>query len=174
VFDMNITFSNKDASQSINRHEVYGEKPEWKPTYEGYFNSSLFGGEMPGVIYQLSTDPSQCKMVPFILNDEGLEFTWNQNYNWISFQDQSTGYVHPSYGTIMASDINGGYVDTDGPLPVFHFYIKYYVDAGSYGAYDDTFVVTNVATNRAKAKTVPAPPQDKKPKLKLQLPKLTE
>ena len=113
-------------------------------------------------------------MVPFILNDEGLEFTWNQNYNWISFQDQSTGYVHPSYGTIMASDINGGYVDTDGPLSVFHFYIKYYVDAGSYGAYDDTFVVTNVATNRAKAKTVPAPPQDKKPKLKLQLPKLTE
>ena len=174
VFDMNITFSNKDASQSINRHEVYGEKPEWKPTYEGYFNSSLFGGEMPGVIYQLSTDPSQCKMVPFILNDEGLEFTWNQNYNWISFQDQSTGYVHPSYGTIMASDINGGYVDTDGPLPVFHFYIKYYVDAGSYGAYDDTFVVTNVATNRAKAKTAPTPLQDKKPKLKPQLPKLTK
>ena len=174
VFDMNITFSNSDASQSINRHEVYGEKPEWKPTYEGYFYSSLFDGEMPGVIYQLSTDPSQCKMVPFILNDEGLEFTWNQNYNWISFQDQSTGYVHPSYGTIMVSDVNGGYVDTSGSLPVFHFYIKYYVDAGSFGAYDDTFVVTNVATNRAKAKTAPTPLQDKKPKLKPQLPKLTK
>ena len=113
-------------------------------------------------------------MVPFILNDEGLEFTWNQNYNWISFQDQSTGYVHPSHGTIMVSDVNGGYVDTDGPLPVFHFYIKYNVDAGSFGAYDDTFVVTNVATNRAKAKTDPATLQDKKPKLKPQLPKLTK
>jgi hypothetical protein len=174
IFDMNITFSNEDASQSINRHEVYGEKPEWELRYEGYFESGLFGEEIPGAIYQLSTDLSQCKLVPFIENEEGLEFTWNQNYNWISFQDQSTGYVHPSYGTIMASDVNGGYVDTDGPLPVFHFYIKYYVDAGSFGVYDDTFIVTNVATNRAKAKTAPTPLQDKKPKLKPQLPKLTK
>ena len=52
--------------------------------------------------------------------------------------------------------------------------MKSNVDAGSFGAYDDTFVVTNVATNRAKAKTDPATLQDKKPKLKPQLPKLTK
>ena len=47
VFDMNITFSNEDASQSIIRHEIYGEKPSliailgtYAASADSYFSSA--------------------------------------------------------------------------------------------------------------------------------------
>lgn len=47
VFDMNITFSNEDASQSITRHEIYGEKPSliailgtYAASADSYFSSA--------------------------------------------------------------------------------------------------------------------------------------
>ena len=73
---------------------------------------------------------------------------------------------------IMACDYTGGHVEDGENGLIFHFYIKYCVDAGTFGAFDDTFTVTNVATNRVKAKDVPTPPQNKKIKLESQLLKL--
>ena len=152
VFDMQVSFCNADSTQSIVRHEIYGEKPEWKMVYEGSFYSELFGSEIEGVIYQLSTNPNQYKLVPFIMNDDGLEFTWNWEDNSISFLDQPTGYNHPSYGMIMAQNYPGSYVEYVDGLPTFHFYIRYYVDAGSFGTFDDVFTITQSRSPRTVKK----------------------
>lgn len=174
VFDMQITFSNADNTQSIVRHEVYGEKPEWIKLYYGFFYNILYDSYDYGTIYKSLKEEGLYKLVPFIDNEEGLVFTWNKDTNELSFSDQPTGYVHPSYGMIMACAVTGGHVEDGENGLIFHFYIKYYVDAGSFGAYDETFTVSNVAGSRAKAKTVPTPLQNKKPKLELQFPKLVE
>lgn len=161
VFDMNVTFANADSTQSVRRHEVYGEKSEWRKLYEGTFYSDLFD-EAPAAIYQLLSDPSKYKLAPFILNEDGLVFTWDQSTNEISFEDQETGYNHSTYGMIMARNIGGSYVDISGQFPIFHFYIKYYVNAGSYGTFDDTFTPTSAATNRAPRKKAASPSAQKK------------
>lgn len=152
TFDMQVTFCNADYTQSIVRHEIYGEKPEWNMVYEGIFYSNLFGSEIEGAIYRLSTNPEQYKLVPFIWSDEGLEFTWSSQDNSISFEDQSTGYNHPTYGMIIAQNYPGSYVEYVNGLPTFHFSIRYYVDAGSFGTYDEVFTVTQTKSTRAPKK----------------------
>jgi hypothetical protein len=152
TFDMQVTFCNADYTQSIVRHEIYGEKPEWNMVYEGIFYSNLFDSEIEGAIYRLSTNPEQYKLVPFIWSDEGLEFTWSSQDNSISFEDQSTGYNHPTYGMIIAQNYPGSYVGYVNGLPTFHFYIRYYVDAGSFGTYDEVFTVTQTKSTRAPKK----------------------
>ena len=174
TFDMQITFSNADNTQSIVHHEIYGEKPGWTKLYTGIFFAELFNYYDYGIIYKSLNEEGLYKLVPFIYNEEGFVFTWNKEDNTLSFSDQPTGYNHSEYGMIMACDYTGGHVEDGENGLIFHFYIKYCVDAGTFGAFDDTFTVTNVATNRVKAKDVPTPPQNKKIKLESQLLKLEE
>ena len=174
VFDMQITFSNADDTQSIVHHEIYGEKPEWTKLYNGIFYTALWSYSYHGTIYKNLNENGLYKLVPFIDNEEGLVFTWNKEDNTLSFSDQPTGYNHSKYGMIMACDFTGGYVEDGENGLIFHFYIKYCVDAGSFGAYDETFTVSSAVESKAKAKMSPILLQQNNTKHERQLPQLVE
>lgn len=158
-FDMEVTFFNADSTMSIVRHEVFGSRPNWVPVYQGSFSSGLFGDGFEGVIYHNTSDPGHYKLIPFLYSQEGLAFTWDKEDNSISFEKQPTGYTHPTYGMIMAQDNygRGGEVEITENGPVFHFYIRYTVDAGSFGTFEETFTTTgNLPTRNAAVRKAPA------------------
>ena len=143
------------------------EPESFYPLYEGNFilaSASLDGKsghlfeetEFPGYICKSDKDPSRYLLVPFIYNEEGMLFTMDKAGN-IVVDTQFTGASHPSYGPVyvldvvtagLASNFPNAKSHYDEATHTFYFDLLYYVSAGYFGAWEDTFKVTALATNK--------------------------
>ena len=145
VFDMQVTFSYADSTQNVVCHEVYGERNVWIPKYEGFFKTDFFGDNIEGVIYVNEDNANKYILKPFVYNEEGLIFTVEDDGR-ITFETTSTGYDHSTYGMILGTqnDTQDAYshMEKDFESTTFYFSIKYIVDAGSWGTYQEVFTVT--------------------------------
>lgn len=142
------------------------EPESFYPIYEGSFifatadlegkSGHLFEGEIPGYICQSDKDPSRYLLAPFIYNEDGMIFTMDEA-GMIAVDAQFTGAVHKQYGEVFVTDIvtaglgsnfPGAKSHYDEATHIFYFDLLYHVSAGYFGAWEDTFKVTGVATNK--------------------------
>jgi hypothetical protein len=144
-FDMQVTFSYADSTQNVVCHEVYGERNVWIPKYEGFFKTDFFGDNIEGVIYVNEDNANRYILKPFVDNEEGLIFTVEDDGR-ITFETTSTGYDHSTYGMILGTQNDTqdvySHMEKDFESTTFYFSIKYIVDAGSWGTYQEVFTVT--------------------------------
>ncbi len=119
--------------------------------------------EDPGYIVKQRSDNPEAFMIEDWYAGGTLEFTWNQTTNAVSVPMCETGYEHPSYGMIYVCDVatypnsaDYGWSSEDSPsvydpeTNTFIFRLVYFVNAGTFGLYEDKMVV-EWSTSEAKA-----------------------
>ena len=89
-------------------------------------------------------------------------FTWNKTDNSCAVLEQSTGYVHPSYGEVFI--LEGAVYKAekygehksfyDPEAKTFHFFPVYFVDAGAFGQYEEVFEITEEGAVKHKVRNL--------------------
>ena len=112
-------------------------------------------------IYQRDDDPTIFKVLDWGYGAEFM-FTWD-GQSKVTVPASSTGYVHPSYGTVYVSDFptyNGNYsydeypCTYDAATQTFAFYVNYWVSAGTFGGDVETLKVNWDAAAAARSAKV--------------------
>lgn len=154
IFDMQMRFENADGSKSEVCHEVIDVLKTWQPLFMGVLNSSFFGDKQEAVVYKHLSADNKYKLEPFLDSKNGLVFNWNQSNETLAF-DETAVYVHPTYGDVRALDNSGTSYSKDSlNNPFFNFIVKYVVDAGSFGTFEESFQVTSMVGSWTK-RTLP-------------------
>lgn len=127
------------------------------PVKVGTFTTEFFNGSDGGpysynaYLLQSERNTNRYVILPYIDNDQGMlvEVTSEQNEAGayiLEVEPTATGYEHPSYGMIWAQDAvdygigENGRSNFDGKL--FTLNLAYYVSAGYFGEFQDTFKIT--------------------------------
>lgn len=150
------TYKNTDgwktfASIVEDTEENQPKEDVFKEIGRGKFYSVLLNRTSIATLSRSLTNPSHYRVAPFVYNEEGAVFTVAENGN-IYMDDQSTGWDYESYGIIRASDPEtyGGGLGEIGKAELyeghdfygtFSFKLVYFVDAGYFGVYNDTFTL---------------------------------
>ena len=120
-------------------------------TYTTSFFTSSTGGNYTysATLYRNRLNSDQYALKPFIDNEEGIILTLTDEenedgYRIVDVTPAKTDYTHPSYGMIWAQDARDyGIGNTrsyfDGRT--FFLNLAYYVSAGNFGAFADTFTL---------------------------------
>ena len=153
---LNITFENEDGSV------VYGTSNETfaNITYTPYATGTVYYNFWSDSEDELTEDEGYTllqrddKKDVFVIEEWGmssLEFTWNQETNEVEVAYQYTGYDHPSYGPVYMVEgalynaehygENTSYYDPE--TKTFHLFPAYFVQAGSFGQFEELFVITD-------------------------------
>ena len=111
------------------------DEPEWD---EGY------------IIEQRDDRPNTYRIEDWTIGST-LVWTWDKATNTVTVPGPATGYVHPSYGMIYACDaatFDYRYDPEEYPTyfdpetNIFHLGLVYYVEAGSFGAFNEAIKAT--------------------------------
>lgn len=131
-------------------------KQSWSPIATGTYYYSLFSdndeGELsaePGhTLYQSANDTVTFKIDNW-LNGTSFLFTWDKTTNACVVKDQPTDFEYSSYGMmyiIEGKDYSSRYAEKtsyyDPETKTFHFFLVYYVEAGTFGQYEELFEIT--------------------------------
>jgi hypothetical protein len=156
-----VAYGNGDA-QTVASAEFKYTPPSsetWTARSTGDYEYSFFweGVDPDLTLYQSNSDPNRWKIEHWGY-DVDFVFSYNQTTGAIMVEDQETGYVHPSYGTVMVDDL----VDYTGSTNygqsyyedgVFYFAVIYYVNDGYFDEFGyETFTLTDGSLAPAKAK----------------------
>ncbi len=141
-----------DSTTTVNLNEVKSINyviDDYAPFAKGTYSSWFFEQAWDAVLeYSPSNDLyrfKDCWMpgydVTFKFDRETLAITMTSSA-------YASGYVHPSYGMVMATVYNNGALNEyNSEAGVFYFAYQWTVDAGSFGAGYDTFQVTEFCEN---------------------------
>lgn len=152
---LNITFQNEDGSI------VYGTADEVLSyiTYTPYATGTVYYNFWSESEDDFTEDPGYTllqrddKKDVFMIDEWGMSsflFQWNQSTNACQVLYQYTGYDHPDYGSVYMVEgalyhskyaENTSYYDPE--TKTFHFYPCYFVEAGSFGQFEEIFVITD-------------------------------
>jgi len=124
---------------------------EWTKINTGtYYYAQCFVDTLSGYeLYVSNSDETKYKITDWCM---GVDFTFTWDGDSILVDDQSTGYEHATYGTIMVCDLTTilgstdhgtSYYDADSGT--FNFFVYYYVEAGYFGYGYETFVLDDPA-----------------------------
>ncbi|MDR1763875.1 MAG: hypothetical protein LBR64_08010 [Dysgonamonadaceae bacterium] len=143
------------ASAELKYTPATGET--WTAVSTGTYEYSLiFSGPDPGLtLYQSDADPTRWKIENWCYGVD-FAFTYNKTTGEVLVDDQETGYVHSSYGSVYIDDLvdytggtsRGQSYYKDG---VFYFAVIYYVSAGYFGYGYETFTITGSPIAAPKA-----------------------
>jgi len=138
--------------------EMVGEEIEysWVKMATGTCYNNFFYDEsnpFSGLELYVREDNPECFKIKDWLFGNDFEFIWNRTTNKCVVRKQLIGYEHPSYGPM--SIIEGSRYDSyysehsyyDPKTRTFHFFPVYFVDAGSWGQYEDRFEITAFDTD---------------------------
>lgn len=128
-------------SVTVRDTEFYNE--DWvyagKGTYEF---TKVFTGTSSSTVYkrQVSEGKWQYKFENWLVQDFDLIIDYDASTGRCHVQPQATGYIHDSYGMIMAAD-GATYTGDEENYPsyfvenynTFEIFMVYYVDAGTFG-----------------------------------------
>ena len=116
---------------------------------EGTYESTYFNLIQPATLYRSRLDDNLYVLKPFIDNEEGIMLTLTDEvnedgYRIVDVTPAETGHTHPSFGMIMVKDaVDYGIGNTlsyfDGRI--FFLNLAYYVSAGYFGEFADTFTM---------------------------------
>ncbi len=110
------------------------------PFVNGVYSCGLFGEwEQPMEKYIL--EDNVYRLPDYIAPGYDLYFTWNPETGEVATINKSweTGYIHPDYGMIISTCSGAAY---DAETKTLAFAVEYTVSAGSFGAFVDTFTIT--------------------------------
>ena len=141
TIDQQYTMQYADAETNCPKAELNVIKEDYQPFKSGTYYSQFFETEEPAVLeYSEMMDVYRFKDVT-----EGQTFTFTVDEdNNISIIEAKipTSYVHSSYGPITANRTNKpSFVEVEDGVTTYYFNFEYTVNAGSFGAYYDYFVV---------------------------------
>jgi len=137
--------------------EIVGEEIEysWVKMATGTCYNNFFYDEsnpFSGLELYVREDNPECFKIKDWLFGNDFEFIWNRTTNKCVVRKQLIGYEHPSYGpmSIIEGSNFGSYSEHsyyDPETSTFHFFPVYFVDAGSWGQYEDRFEITAFDTD---------------------------
>ena len=106
----------------------------------GALHVSLFSNPWEQSMEVYQDDENIFRFPNYIAQGYDMLFYWNQKTNEVAFLNDAweTGYVHSQYGMIIA---NGRGISYDPATRTFTFTIEYTVSEGSFGIFEDTFVM---------------------------------
>ena len=114
----------------------------YKSYCNGVFSSGLFGSwEQP---MEVATDDNTVyRLASYIAEGYDLNFIWDEKNGVAEVVNTTweTGYVHPSYGMIIANCYGVKY---NADTKTFTFRVEYTVDAGTFGTFNDTFTINEM------------------------------
>lgn len=156
---LNITFVNKDGSIEYGTTDETLQNISWTVKAMGTFTyAAWWEGEDEG--YTMSQRDDQPDI--FRIEDWGggidFMFKWNQTTNVCEVLEQYIGDDHQSYGPVYVIEgalyhpnyaENHSYYDPE--TKTFHFFPAYFVEAGSFGQFEETFQITEEAAGVRKA-----------------------
>lgn len=159
-------------AESIKFVSTKEDAETWTAKYTGVYtyttddfsenqSGGIYSGSHESVLYQSDSDPNRYKIAPWAEeNSEGLIFTMDDS-GYLTVSYCTTGYEHPTYGTIYASDLvtlqlaNAPSV-YDSSTGTYYFELSYHiVQDGEYAGYfavcEDQFTITGTAGAKAVA-----------------------
>lgn len=95
------------------------------------------------VLQQRDDDPTIYRIVGWLSGSTDFQFTYNEKSNEYTVTAQPTGVTHPSYGMIYIKQDSKNPSTWDEDTKTYHFYVEYYVSAGSFGTGEETFTLDN-------------------------------
>lgn len=106
----------------------------------GIYTSELFGGSWYQDMEISTTTADLYRLPDCIVSGYDLNFTWDEETGDVVVVNTTweTGYVHPEYGMLYATCRQ---TDYNAETRTFTFVIEYWVEAGAFGTYADTFVL---------------------------------
>ena len=114
----------------------------YKSYCSGVFTSGLFGSwEQP---MEVATDDNTVyRLASYIAEGYDLNFIWDEKNGVAEVVNTTweTGYVHPSYGMIIANCYG---VEYNADTKTFTFRVEYTVDAGTFGTFNETFTINEI------------------------------
>lgn len=166
LITLNMTFTNKDGSITYGTFDEVLSHITWTQQGTGtYTYASLWGDNAVDknlVLSQRDDDASTYKISNWLMGSDFI-FTWDKTTNKCVVSDQSIGYNHPSYGAMYVIELNQYSSQTasypqssyDPDTKTFTFYVTYYVSAGAFGAFSETYVLDDTGGAKAlKVKSV--------------------
>lgn len=133
----------EDTEENQPKEDVF------KEIGRGTFHSAMLNRNSIAILSRSLTNPSHYRIAPFIYNEDGAVFIVAENGN-IYMDNQSTGWDYENYGIIHVSDpmTYGEGLGDIGKAELyeghdfygtFTFNLVYFVSAGYFGLYTDTF-----------------------------------
>ncbi|MBR1593394.1 MAG: leucine-rich repeat domain-containing protein [Alloprevotella sp.] len=133
----------EDTEENQPKEDVF------KEIGRGTFKSAMLGRSYIAILSRSLTNPTHYLIAPFLYNEDGAVFTVSSDGR-IYMDNQSTGWDYSGYGIIYASDPHTyGFGTADlGTATLygdhdfygtFSFQLTYFVEAGYFGTYTDTF-----------------------------------
>lgn len=128
-------------------------KEDFKPWAEGVFRDNIIFKQAWNQTLEYSEIKDTYRLPDLIATGTHFLFKWNgkaDDDSELYFCDsegakiaiQATGFVHPSYGMIMANFLYTEWLGFDSAKETFYFPIEFTVSAGTFGANYDTFTIT--------------------------------
>ncbi|MBR6629495.1 MAG: hypothetical protein IKL03_06005 [Bacteroidaceae bacterium] len=110
------------------------------PYVNGVYSCGLFGEAWEQPMEKYILQENVYRLPDYIATGYDLLFTWNPETGEAAAINETweTGYVHSSYGMINAT-CDG--ITYDAETKTFTFAVEYTCAAGSFGGFNDTFVV---------------------------------
>lgn len=114
-------------------------KEDFAPYAKGVYTSTFFEDEWEQVL-EYSPMLDTYRFSDLYVSEYDFFFTWDGGSTMtLKTTDTATGYVHPSYGMVTARAIATLY---DPSTDTMKFQYNWIVSAGSFGAYIESFVIT--------------------------------
>lgn len=154
---LNITFMNVDGTKEYGTYnEVLSTEYKWKQVATGTYYYLMFSDNEDGSpeaetgyeLFQREDKEEVFKIANWLMGTDFI-FTWDQTTNRCVVEEQAINYEHPAYGPMYIYEgslynssrygENTSYYDP--ATRTFHFFICYYVSAGSFGCVEETFVL---------------------------------
>lgn len=144
----------KVSAFSFTYKYVGGAEEVWTPAYIGTFTYTVFFNEEedvplddPGLTLSVSDQNEYRFKISHVFYDVDFIFEMDPETGALSYEDQFTGYTHPTYGDVMVGEMRNYYADAEDYVGSFSngkfkFYNVYFVDAGSFGYGIETFTLT--------------------------------
>lgn len=141
-----------DSTTTVNLNEVKSIDyviEDYAPFAKGTYTSWFFNSSVDATLeYSPSKDLYRFKDCWVAGYDVTFKFDRETLAITMTSTAYASGYVHPSYGMVMATVYNKGALNQYDPeAGVFYFVYQWTVDAGSFGAGYDTFQVTELCEN---------------------------
>ncbi len=141
VYQFSLNFDETEASPSgLNSIEISAQrKLTFNKVGTGIFSTNFFGNEdgtpyLMDIVVEKAAEANIYRLLDVYENGYPIIFSVDDNGNVLSFGDQETGYVHPSYGMIFIS-----FVDAKKTENTYTFTLQFIVPGvGSFGAFEES------------------------------------
>lgn len=138
-FSLNFDESKTSPSQ-LNSIEVSAQRRlTFNKTGTGTFSTSFFGNEdgtpsLMNIVVEKAEEANVYRLLDVYETGYPIIFSVDDNGNILSFGEQETGYVHPTYGMIFVS-----FVDAKRTGNTYDFTLQFLVPGvGSFGAFEES------------------------------------